>query len=131
MKTQRLGPPLPQRRPLRQHCSTDIRLLRVLDEHMRQCLVIAEVGSVARQDVILALSRLIAILGKPVTICSEQGTEFTANAVIDCLCDRRAGPAFIPLGRHLHKWFVETLMQGRAITDRAASGSGICAKPEC
>jgi putative transposase len=131
----RLGLQLPRRRPRRRRCGTDIRLpgathpnsvwcydfvhdrfadnrafrlLCVLDEHTRECLAIEVGRSITSQDVILVLSRLMRLYGKPAFIRSDQGTEFTAGAVMRWLRDQRVGPAFIPPGRPWHNGFVES-----------------------
>jgi hypothetical protein len=54
--------------------------------------------SIMSQNVILVLSRLMRLYGKPAFIPSDQGTELTAGAVMRWLRDRRVGPAFIPPG---------------------------------
>lgn len=47
------------------------------------------------QDVILTLSRLMKLYGKPEFICSDNGAEFTAGAVMRWLRDQNVAPAFI------------------------------------
>ncbi len=118
----RLGLNLPKRRPRRHRCGTDIRLpgatkpnsvwtydfvhdrlanghalklLCVLDEHTRECLAIEVGKSLRSQDVILTLSRLMRIYGKPAFIRSDNGGEFTATAVMTWLRDQNVGPAYI------------------------------------
>lgn len=130
-----LGLKLPRRRPRRRRCGSDMRLpgathpnsvwcydfvhdrfadgrafrmLCVLDEHTRECLAIEVARSITSQDVILVLSRLMRLYSKPAFIRSDQGTEFTAGAVMRWLRDQRVGPAFIPPGRPWHNGFVES-----------------------
>jgi transposase InsO family protein len=126
---------LPKRRPRRRRCGSDIRLpgaitpnsvwsydfihdrlasgtalkiLCVLDEHTRECLAI-EVGRWMRsQDVILTLSRLMKLHGKPQFIRSDNGAEFTAKAVMKWLRDQNVGPAYIAPGRPWQNGFVES-----------------------
>ena len=50
-----------------------IRLLCVLDEYTRECLAIEVARSMTSQDVILVLSRLMRLHGKPQFIRSDQG----------------------------------------------------------
>ena len=131
----RLGLQLPRRRPRRRRCGTDIRLpggtqlnrvwcydfvhdrladgrairlLCVLDEHTRECLAIEVARSITGQDVILVLSRLMRLYGKPEHIRSDQGAEFTAGIVMRWLRDQRIGPAFIAPGRPWQNGFVES-----------------------
>jgi transposase InsO family protein len=85
-----------------------LRLLTVLDEHTRECLAI-EVGRYMRaQDVILALSRLMRLYGKPQHIRSDNGAEFTATAVMKWLRDANVGPAFIEPGKPWQNGFLES-----------------------
>lgn len=130
-----LGLQLPKRRPRRRRSGSDIRLpgapqpntvwtydfvhdrlasgtalklLCVLDEHTRECLAI-EVGRWLRsQDVILTLSRLMKLYGKPQHIRSDNGAEFTAGAVMRWLRDQNVGPAFIAAGGPWQNGYVES-----------------------
>lgn len=130
-----LGLQLPRRRPRRRRCGSDIRLLGatrpnavwtydfifdrlasgttikilcVLDEHTRECLAIEPARWLRSQDVILTLSRLIKLYGKPQYIRSDNGAEFTAGAVMRWLRDQNVGPAFIAPGRPWQNGFVES-----------------------
>lgn len=93
-----LGLNLSKRRPRKRRCGTDIRIpgatqpnsvwsydfvhdglanggtlkmLCVLDEHTRECLAIEVGKSLRNQDVILTLSRLMRLYGKPAFIRSD------------------------------------------------------------
>lgn len=126
---------LPRRRPRRRRCGSDIRLpsaiqpnsvwtydfihdrfangtalklLCVLDEHTRECLAIEAARFIRSQDVILTLSRLIKLYGKPMFIRSDNGAEFTARAVMTWLRDQNVGPAYIAPGRPWQNGFVES-----------------------
>lgn len=130
-----LGLNLPRRRPRRRRCGTDMRLLGairpnhvwtydfvhdrlagkrtirmlcVLDEHTRECLAIEVATSLTSSDVILTLTRLMRLHGKPEHIRSDQGAEFTATRVMKWLRDRNVGPTFIPPGKPWHNGFVES-----------------------
>jgi hypothetical protein len=50
------------------------------------------------QDVILTLSRLMRLYGKPAFIRSDNGAEFTATAAMKWLRDQNVGPAYIKPG---------------------------------
>jgi transposase InsO family protein len=131
----RLGLNLPRRRPRKRRCGTDMRipgatrpnsvwtydfvhdrlangsqlkLLCVLDEYTRQCLAIEVGKSLRNQDVILTLSRLMRIYGKPAFIRSDNGGEFTATAVMKWLRDQNVGPAYITPGSPWQNGFVES-----------------------
>lgn len=130
-----LGLQLPKRRPRRRRCGSDVRIpgavqpnsvwtydfihdrtasgtplkmLCVLDEHTRECLSIEVARWMRSQDVILTLSRLMKLYGKPQYIRSDNGAEFTAKAVMKWLRDQNVGPAFIAPGRPWQNGFVES-----------------------
>jgi len=130
-----LGLQLPRRRPRRRRCGTDIRLpssvtpnsvwtydfvfdqtangrvmklLCILDEHTRECLAIEVSRRICSQDVIVALSRLMRIYGKPAFIRSDHGAEFTAAAVMRWLRDQQVGPVFIAPGSPWQNGFIES-----------------------
>ena len=104
-----LGLNIPRRRPRRRRSGSDIRLpgavqpnavwsydfvhdqmvdgrslklLCVIDEYTRECLAIEVGASLRAQDVILTLSRLMRIYGKPAYVRSDNGAEFTAAKVM-------------------------------------------------
>jgi transposase InsO family protein len=130
-----LGLNLPKRRPKKRRCGSDIRIpgatapnsvwsydfvhdrlanggglkmLCILDENTRECLAIEVGKSLRSQDVILALSRLMRIYGKPAFIRSDNGAEFTATAVMKWLRDQNVGPAYIKPGSPWQNGFVES-----------------------
>ena len=130
-----LGLNIPRRRPRRRRSGSDIRLpgstrpnavwshdfvhdqladgralklLCVIDEYTRECLAI-EVGARLRsEDVILVLSRLMRLYGKPAWIRSDHGAEFTAVRVMRWLRDQAIGPVFIAPGSPWQNGFVES-----------------------
>ncbi len=68
-----------------------------------------EVGASLRaQDVILTLSRLMRLYGKPAFVRSDNGAEFTATKVMRWLRDAAIGPAFIAPGSPWQNGFVES-----------------------
>jgi transposase InsO family protein len=69
-------------------------MLCVLNEHTRACLTIEVGKSLRNQDVILTLSRLMRLYGKPAYIRSDNGAEFTATAVMKWRRDQNVGPAY-------------------------------------
>jgi putative transposase len=75
-----------------------LKLLCVLEACTRECLGIEVARSIRSQDVILTLSRLMRLYGKPAYIRSDNGAEFTASAVMRWLRDQNVGPAFIAPG---------------------------------
>ncbi len=85
-----------------------LKLLCVIDEYTRECLAI-EVGACLRaQDVVLTLSRLMRLYGKPAFLRSDNCTEFTVAKVIRWLRDAATGPAFMAPGSPWQNGFVES-----------------------
>ncbi|KVS57702.1 integrase [Burkholderia cepacia] len=126
---------IPRRRPRRRCCGNDIRLsgatqhnlvwgydfvhdqlvdgralkmLCVIDEYTRECLTIEVGASLRSQEVILTLSRLMRLYGKPAFIRSDNGAEFTAAKVMRWLRDAAIGPAFIAPGSPWQNGFGES-----------------------
>ena len=64
-----------------------LKMLCVIDEYTRECLAIETGASLRSQDVILTLSRLMRLYGKPAYIRSDNGAEFTAAKVMRWLRD--------------------------------------------
>jgi len=130
-----LGLNIPQRRPRRRRSGSDIRLpgavrpnavwsydflhdqlvdgrvlklLCVVDEYTRECLAIEVGASLRSQDVILTLSRLMRLYGKPAFVRSDNGAEFTAAKVMRWLRDHAIGPAFIAPGSPWQNGVIES-----------------------
>lgn len=126
---------LPKRRPRKRRCGDDIcipsstalngmwtydfvhdqlanggplKMLCVLGENTRECLAIEVDKSLRSQGVILTLSTLIRIYGKPAFIRSDNDAEFTATAVMKWLRDQNIGPTHIKPGPW-QNGFVESL----------------------
>lgn len=59
-----------------------IRLLNVIDTYTRECLHVEVDTSINGRKVTEILQKLIETNGKPKTIISDNGTEFTSNAVL-------------------------------------------------
>ena len=85
-----------------------LKLLCVVDEFTRECLAIDVARSIRSQDVILTLSRLMRLYGKPAFIRSDNGAEFTAIRVMKWLRDENIGPAYIKPGSPWQNGFVES-----------------------
>lgn len=59
-----------------------LKLLCVIDEYTRECLAIEVGANLRSQDMILTLSRLIRLYGRPAYVRSDNGAEFTAAKVM-------------------------------------------------
>ena len=69
----------------RTHDGTAFRMLTVIDEHTRECLAIHVQRSLKHDDVLAVLTDLFTQRGPPAHIRSDNGREFTAQAVRDWL----------------------------------------------
>lgn len=85
-----------------------LKRLCVIDEYTRECLAIEVGASLRAQDVILTLSRLMRLYGKPAFVRSDNGAECTAAKVMRWLRDAAIGPAFIAPGSPWQNGFVES-----------------------
>lgn len=130
-----LGLKIPRRQPRRRHSGCDIRLpgavrpnavwsydfvhdqmvdgcrlklLCMIDEYTRESLAIEVGASLRAQGVILVLSRLMRLYGKPAYVRSDNGAEFTAAKVMRWLRDAVIGPSFIAPGSPWQNGFVES-----------------------
>ena len=69
----------------RTHDGKAFRMLTVIDEFTRRCLAIPVARKLKSDDVLACLTELFTIHGPPDHIRSDNGSEFTANAVRDWL----------------------------------------------
>ena len=84
------------------------KTLSVLDEFTRECLGILVVTSILAEDVIAFLSNILQQRHAPVFLRSDNGSEFTAEAVQTWLAEKHVGPAFIPPGQPWKNGFIES-----------------------
>jgi len=59
------------------------RILHVLDDVTKECLALIVDTSISDRRVVRELTALIERRGKPGVIVSDNGTEFTSNAILD------------------------------------------------
>lgn len=85
-----------------------LKILVVVDEHTRECLALEVAASIRSHHLIDTLSRLMTLHGKPRFIRSDNGPEFTANALIGWLIENHIGPAFIKPGSPWQNAYVES-----------------------
>jgi putative transposase len=76
-----------------------IRLLPVIDVFTRRCLGIIVDSSLNGKKVIEALEKLVEEHGAPDAILSDNGTEFTSNAVLKWCHERSQGWEYIEPGK--------------------------------
>jgi transposase InsO family protein len=84
------------------------KTLSVLDEFTRECLGILVATSILSEDVIAFLAGILQHRSAPIFLRSDNGSEFTADAVRDWLAEKKVGPAFIPPGQPWKNGFIES-----------------------
>jgi transposase InsO family protein len=84
------------------------KTLSVLDEFTRECVAILVATSIRAETVITTLSKVMCRRGAPEFLRSDNGSEFTAQAVQMWLEAHQVGPTFIPPGQPWKNGFVES-----------------------
>lgn len=84
------------------------KTLSVLDEFTRECVGILAATSILAEDVIAFLDEIMKKRNSPVFLRSDNGSEFTAEAVQTWLAEKKVGPAFIPPGQPWKNGFIES-----------------------
>ena len=85
------------------------RLLNVLDEFTRECMVIHASRSIKSTDVVQVLWEVMQATGrKPKYIRSDNGSEFAADAVTEWLAAQQVGPTFIEVGSPWQNGYIES-----------------------
>ena len=84
------------------------RVLSLIDEYTRRCLVLRAGWSMRAQDVIDILEVAIATFGSPKHIRSDNGPEFIAYAIRDWLSEQRIGPLYIKPGSPWEQAYIES-----------------------
>ncbi len=85
-----------------------VRILNILDEFTRECLLMLVAPSIASKKVIQALDWLFVTRGAPVHLRSDNGPEFIANAIQDWLKDRQCQTIYITPGSPWENPFIES-----------------------
>jgi transposase InsO family protein len=84
------------------------KTLSVLDEFTRECLAIHVGQSIRSAEVVTVLSAVIARRSPPAYLRSDNGSEFTATAVMRWLRDQQVGPTFIAPGQPWQNGYIES-----------------------
>lgn len=84
------------------------RVLAVIDDYSRECLALVADTSLSGGRVARELDILIAKRGKPKTIVSDNGTEFTSMAILKWCQDTNVGWHYIAPGKPMQNGFVES-----------------------
>ena len=84
------------------------RILTVVDDCTRECLALLADTSLSGVRVVRELDRLIAERGKPKMIVSDNGTEFTSNAILTWAEKNGVEWHYIAPGKPMQNGFIES-----------------------
>ena len=84
------------------------RILNIVDDVTRECLAAIPDTSIPGRRVARELTALIALRGKPGMIVSDNGTEFTCNAMLSWSEDHQIAWHFIAPGKPMQNGFCES-----------------------
>ena len=92
----------------RTHNGTPFRILNIMDEYTRECLVTCVARRLRSEDVWAALNTLFVSRGFPTHIRSDNGPEFTAKRLRQWLARLEVGPLFIEPGSPWKNGYIES-----------------------
>ena len=84
------------------------RVLNIVDDVTRECLAAIADTSLSGLRVARELTALIARRGRPVLIVSDNGTEFTSNAILAWAAGHKVAWHYIAPGKPMQNGFVES-----------------------
>ena len=84
------------------------RILNIVDDVTRECLAAIPDTSISGRRVARELTALIGRRGKPGMIVSDNGTEFTSNAMLSWAEEHRVAWHFIAPGKPMQNGFCES-----------------------
>ncbi|ACB94257.1 Integrase catalytic region [Beijerinckia indica subsp. indica ATCC 9039] len=84
------------------------RILTVVDDCTRENIALIADTSLPGLRVALELDRLVAARGKPKMIVSDNGTEFTSNAILHWADETRVGWHYIVPGKPIQNAFIKS-----------------------
>ncbi len=84
------------------------RILNVVDDVTRECLAAIPDTSISGKRVARELTMLIGTRGKPQMIVSDNGTEFTSNAMLGWTKDHGVDWHYIAPGRPMQNGYIES-----------------------
>jgi len=84
------------------------RILNIVDDVTRECLTAIPDTSISGKRIARELTMLIGIRGKPQMIVSDNGTEFTSNAILSWSKDHGVDWHYIAPGRPMQNGYIES-----------------------
>jgi transposase InsO family protein len=94
----------------RTHDGRPIRILAVMDEYTRECLMVDVARRLTSEDVLYQLGQLFVKRGIPAYVRSDNGSEFTAKAVRDWLTRLGVQTLFIEPGSPWENGYMESFI---------------------
>jgi putative transposase len=85
-----------------------LRLLNIMDEYSRECLAIDVARKLKSDDVLARLTQLFVVRGIPSYLRSDNGAEFTADAVREWLANIGVGTLYIEPGSPWENGYLES-----------------------
>ena len=89
-------------------CGRRVRILNIVDDATRECLLAVADTSISGKRVVRELTALVARRGRPRTILSDNGTEFTSNAVLAWCETEGVAWHYIAPGKPMQNAFCES-----------------------
>ena len=84
------------------------RIWALVDDFSRECLALVADTSISGRRVARELDHVVELRGRPCMIVSDNGTEFTSNAMLTWASDRSVDWHFIAPGKPMQNGFVES-----------------------
>lgn len=84
------------------------RILNIVDDVTRECLAAVPDTSISGKRVARELTMLVGTRGKPQMIVSDNGTEFTSNAILSWAKDHRVEWHYIAPGKPMQNGYIES-----------------------
>ena len=84
------------------------RVLTVVDDHTRECLALVIDTSLSGREAVRELDAIIARRGRPLTVVSDNGTEFTSMVIRRWSPDRQIDWHYIASGKPMQNGFIES-----------------------
>jgi transposase InsO family protein len=84
------------------------RILNIVDDVTRECLAAIPDTSISGKRVARELTALIGRRGKPQMVVSDNGTEFTSNAILSWAKEHRVEWHYIAPGRPMQNGYIES-----------------------
>jgi transposase InsO family protein len=84
------------------------RILNIVDDVTRECLAAIPDTSISGKRVARELTTLVSLRGKPGMIVSDNGTEFTSNAILGWAKDQAIEWHYIAPGRPMQNGYIES-----------------------